>query len=355
MRTTVTIAAIIWILEVAESVLRPFAISLLIFLILSAVSARIERLIPARFRRGRVTARIASIIGIGLVLLTVGLLMSEAIAELSTNLQTYEQNLDYLLLEVQKYLGADEKVQTMDLLRRIDLRSFALNVAGSTAAYVSIFFVVMLYLAFVIVEAQSFEQKLVALAGSPEREARLRRYVMAVKQGIDDILGIQVFVGALQAVPTFAVLAILGVDGAVLWAVLVFILSFIPTIGTIFGIAVPALMTLIQFMSLELFLIVLGLVGVVQLYGTNILLPQMMSRSLSLSSLVVLFAVFAGGALWGIVGALIAVPVLTVGMIVCAQTPSLRPVAVLLSARGTLPEYHEEKGAGAGAKPTGDA
>ncbi len=337
MRTAVTIAAVIWILEVAESVLRPLAISLLIFLVLSAVSARIVSLIPATFRRGRMTAHIVSIVGVGFILVLLGVLMSESIANLSANLQTYEQNLDFLLAEVQKYFGSSQKVQVMDLLRKIDLRSFVLGVAGSTAAYISMFFVVLLYLAFVVVEAQSFNDKLAALAGSPEREARLRRFSTAVKRGIDDIIGIQVFVGALQAVPTFIVLAIVGVDGALLWAVLVFLLSFIPTIGTIFGIAIPALMTLLQFMSLELFLVVLALVGIVQLYGTNILLPQLMSRSLSLSSLVVLIAVFAGGAIWGIVGALIAVPVLTVAMIVCSQSPSLRSIAVLLSANGTLP------------------
>ena len=341
MRTAVTIAATIWILQVAESVLRPLAVAFLIFLVLSAVSARIVRLIPATFRRGRVTARIISVVGVGLILGLLGLFLSESIANLSTNLQTYEQNLDYLLAEVQGVIGTSEKLQVMDLLQKVDLRRFVLGVAGSTAAYVSMFFVVVLYLAFIIVEAQSFEKKLVAFSGSSTHEERLRGYVVSVKHGIDDIIGIQVFVGALQAVPTFIVLAIIGVDGALLWSVLVFLSSFIPTIGTIFGISIPALMTLLQFMSLELFLIVLGLVGAVQLYGTNILYPQLMSRSLSLSSLVVLIAVFAGGALWGIVGALIAVPVLTVAMIVCSQSPALRPIAIMLSADGSLPTYDE--------------
>lgn len=341
MRTAVTIAATIWILQVAESVLRPLAVAFLIFLVLSAVSARIVRLIPASFRRGRVTARIISVGGVGFILALLGVLLSESIANLSNNMQTYEQNLDFLLAEIQRLIGTNEKLQVMDLLRKIDLRSFVLGVAGSTAAYISMFFVVVLYLAFIIVEAQSFGPKLTALAGSSHHEERLHRYVISVKQGIDDIISIQVFVGALQAVPTFMVLAIIGVDGALLWSVLVFFSSFIPTIGTIFGIGIPALMTLLQFMSLELFLIVFALVGVVQLYGTNVLYPQLMSRSLSLSSLVVLIAVFAGGALWGIVGALIAVPVLTVAMIVCSQSPALRPIAIILSADGSLPVYDD--------------
>lgn len=347
MYTAVTIAAIIWILQVAESVLRPLAIALLIFLVLSAVTSRIVKLVPKQFGRGRVTARIVSVVGIGLILFALGVLVSESIYKFSNNLDTYERNLDFLLGEIQKLVGADQKLEVMDLLRDIDLRQVAISFVGSTAAYASMFFVVMLYLAFVATEAQAFDEKLTALAGSEDREARLRHFVAAVKRGIDDILGIQVFVGMLQAVPTFIVLALVGVDGAALWALLSFLLSFIPTIGTIFGIAIPALMTLLQFMSLQLFLLVLVLVGTVQLYGTNILLPQLMSRSLSLSPLIVLIAVFAGGAIWGVVGALIAVPVLTVAMIVCSESPNLRHIAVMLSARGQLPTYDvddEEEG-----------
>ncbi|MEM0907190.1 MAG: AI-2E family transporter, partial [Pseudomonadota bacterium] len=143
-------------------------------------------------------------------------------------------------------------------------------------------------------------------------------------------------IGVMQAVPTFLVLWLMGVDAPVLWAVLVFLFSFIPTIGTIFGIVFPVLMTALQFAAWEPVVIVLACLGTVQLVCTNLILPKMMSQSLNLSPLVVMVAVFGGAAIWGIVGALIAVPALTMALIICMQKSSLNYVAVLLSANGEL-------------------
>jgi predicted PurR-regulated permease PerM len=102
-------------------------------------------------------------------------------------------------------------------------------------------------------------------------------------------------------------------------------------------------MTLLQFASLGPALIVVGVLGVIQVACSNVIAPQLMSRSLNLSPLVVLFGVFAGGALWGIVGALVAVPVLTIAAIVCAEQPGWRRVAVVLSADGSLPDLEPEE------------
>ncbi len=61
-----------------------------------------------------------------------------------------------------------------------------------------------------------------------------------------------------------------------------------------------------------------------------------MGKSLNLSPLAIFLAIFAGGAIWGIIGALIVVPILAVSVIVFARVPSLRPVAILLSSDGNL-------------------
>ncbi len=338
MRITVSIAAMIWILTFAESVLRPLATGLLIWLVLSATSAALVRLVPLRWRHRRATAHIVSIFGITGIVALISLMMVGAVAELRANLPLYQQNVDLLLAAVQSYVGSDETLSVLDLLQQIDVRSLLINLAGSTAAYTSAIFVVFLYVAFIFVESQAFDDKLSAIAGRPAEEIRLRRMAMEIKRAIDDVLSVQVLVGIVQAVPTFVVLWLVGVDAAVFWAVLVFFFSFIPTIGSLFGIVLPTLMTMLQFLEVWPVVMVLVPVGIVQVLGTNVLMPHLMSRSLNLSSLVVLIAVFAGGALWGVVGALIAVPVLTIAVIICSKMPSLRWIAVLMSANGAIPD-----------------
>lgn len=338
MRIAVTLAAITWLLSTWEAVLRPFATALLIALILSAISERIVRLVPQSFRRGKTVARLVSIVGVGGIFVGVALLVAEALTQLSNNISTYTANLDYLLAQIQAQFGGERELTVVGLVRELDLRALGIQLATSTAAFGSLFFIVILYIVFVFAEAHAVSAKITAMASGEADERRLRAIVRDIKRGIDDVIGVQVFIGVFQAVPTFIVLWLVGVDAAVLWSVFVFFFSFIPTIGTVFGIAIPSIMTLLQFMELQPFLIVLILTAAVQLYGTNILMPQMMMKSLNISSLAVLLAVFAGGALWGVVGAIIAVPVLTIALIVCAKVPHLRPIAVLVSADGVVPD-----------------
>ncbi|MCF3933696.1 AI-2E family transporter [Acuticoccus sp. M5D2P5] len=337
MRIAVTVAAVIWILITARDVLQPLAVGLLFWLVLSASTRKITSLLPARFRRGKTMVRIIGASSVVIILLTLGVFVAENIAQLHANRAIYEQNLDHWLEMGGDMIGLTEHMSVSELLGRIELTSFALSIAGSTAAYLGALMGVLVYVVFIFVEVEAMDKKIAAFAGEPVRERHIRRFMSTVKHGVDDFLGVQVFVGMLQAVPTYVLLALLGVDAPLFWSVLVLLFSFIPTIGTLFGIALPTAMTLLQFGTLEPVLIVGVVLGIVQITCSNVILTQMMSKSLNLSPLVVLFAVFAGGAVWGITGALIAVPVLTIIAIVCAEREEWRPVAIALSSDGSLP------------------
>ncbi len=337
MRIAVTTAAVIWILMVARGVLQPLAIGLLVWLVLGAVSHKIAALVPSRLTRGRAGVRIAGGLGTLALILTVGVFVAGNISQLRANLPAYEANLDGWIARAGALFGEKDLPSVATLLGRIDVTSLALSLAGSTASYIATLFIVLSYAVFIFVEAEAVDAKIAAFAGDPARERRLRHFLATVRRGVDDFLAVQTLIGVIQAVPTYLLLLVLGVDAPLFLAVLVFLFSYIPTVGTLVGIAFPTLMALLQFATLGPALIVVLVLGTIQVVCSNVLATQLMSRSLNLSPLVVLFAVFAGGAVWGIVGALIAVPVLTIVAIVCAEEPSLRRIAVLLSARGELP------------------
>jgi predicted PurR-regulated permease PerM len=341
-RIAVTTAAVIWILIVARNVLQPLAIGLLVWLVLGAISHKLAALLPPRLRRGKAGVRIAGSLGTLAIVLTVGVFLAGSIARLRENIPLYEENLNVWISHVAGLVGEADDLSVAALLGRIDVTSFAISVAGSTASYIATLFVVISYAVFIFVEASAFDAKVAAFAGDPAREHRLRQFLAAVRSGVDDFLAVQTLIGIVQAVPTYFLLLVLGVDAPLFLAVVVFVFSYIPTIGTLIGIIFPTALTLLQFASLGPALVVVAVLGTIQIVCSNVLAPQLMSRSLNLSPLVVLFAVFAGGALWGIVGALIAVPALTIIAIVCAEEPGLRRVAILLSARGTLPSLGRE-------------
>ena len=129
-----------------------------------------------------------------------------------------------------------------------------------------------------------------------------------------------------------------GVDFAGFWAVMVFFFYYIPTVGSIMAIIAPALLTLIQFDNLTPFLIVLLVFGSIQVVTANVIEPAIMGRSLNLSPLVVIVSLIVWGTIWGVVGMFLCVPIMVVALIVLAQFETTRPVAVLLSADGRIPE-----------------
>ena len=98
------------------------------------------------------------------------------------------------------------------------------------------------------------------------------------------------------------------------------------------------MLTLVQFDHLTPFLIVLLVFGTIQVVTANVIEPAIMGRTLNLSPLVVIVSLMVWGTIWGVVGMFLCVPIMVVSLIVLAQFETTRPIAVLLSADGRIPE-----------------
>lgn len=130
---------------------------------------------------------------------------------------------------------------------------------------------------------------------------------------------------------------VMGVDFALLWGLLTFILNYVPNIGSIISVIPPTLMAVFQFGPGRGAVVLAGLIAIEQVIG-NYIDPRLQGRKMSISPVVVLVSVIFWGWIWGTVGALIAVPITATVIIVCAHVPSLRPIALLLSDTGSAEE-----------------
>jgi predicted PurR-regulated permease PerM len=159
-----------------------------------------------------------------------------------------------------------------------------------------------------------------------EIAARLQTY-MLVRLGMSALTG-------------FAFWAFTAVDGLELqreWGVIAFVLNFIPFIGSFIATLLPTLFAAAQFESLYAALVVFIGLNLLQFVIGSYIEPRVAGTAVSVSPLMVLFAVFFWGLIWGIAGALIGVPILIALATICAGHPSTRLIAVLLSADGSTP------------------
>jgi AI-2 transport protein TqsA len=123
----------------------------------------------------------------------------------------------------------------------------------------------------------------------------------------------------------------LGLDLALVWGVLNFLLNYIPVVGNLVGIIPPSLYAIVQFQNWKMPVIVFLGFSVIQIVISNFVYPMLQGRSLSLSPIAIIVALAFWSGVWGIAGALIAVPLTVALVIVCDQFSSTRWIAKLLS------------------------
>ena len=124
---------------------------------------------------------------------------------------------------------------------------------------------------------------------------------------------------------------IMGLDLALLWGVTAFLLNYVPTLGPAAAIVPPTVFALLQFGGIERAAGVFFGVGAIQFLIGNFVDPKIEGRAVALSPVVVLFAVVLWGWIWGVLGALTAVPLTVTIVIVCQHFDGTRWVAALLS------------------------
>jgi predicted PurR-regulated permease PerM len=149
--------------------------------------------------------------------------------------------------------------------------------------------------------------------GSVEVAAKFRRYML-----------VRTLMSVATGVLVWAFAALTGLQFAGEWGVIAFVLNYIPFIGPFFATVLPTLYALGQFSSWEWALFVFACLNGIQFVIGSYVEPRVSGNVLSVSPLVVLFAVFFWAYLWGIAGAFIGTPITIAALTFCAQHPSSR-------------------------------
>ena len=206
------------------------------------------------------------------------------------------------------------------------------NLSGSFFSFLGNVLWVVLFMAFILAERDLFTKRLLKQLGK-ENAAPILESIQKINQSVQKYLGLKTLISLLTGALVTVVLTVAGVDFALLWGVLTFILNFIPTIGSIVATLPPIAITLFQSGSIGKTLFIAILLLCIQFLVGNVLEPKFMGRGLNLSPLVVLFSLIFWGWLWGIPGMLLSVPLTAAIRIAMEQIDATKTVAVLISSK----------------------
>ena len=209
------------------------------------------------------------------------------------------------------------------------LRSNASNISSVIIALSSKFVMTFVFLMFMMIEAPFLNDKINKAFG--KNSERVRKILSTISEQVSQYLGTLALISFVTGVCAWLVLTVMGVRLAAGWGVLTFLLNFIPTVGSIIATIPPVVMAIIQF-SPGLFrpFVVLVALTAIQLTIGNIITPKVMGDKLGVSPVMILLSLLLWGMIWGIPGALLSTPIISIIKIVCENIPVLHPIAVLI-------------------------
>jgi AI-2 transport protein TqsA len=328
-----------FILSLGKHFFIPLVMAVLAVYLVDILSRSIRRLKFMGRAVPSLVARILSfaiIFGLCFALIDIVVHNAHDVASKALKYQARLQQLQQLPLELFARVGFTEPPELRDLVRTIDLRSLFTEVARTGAGLLEDALLVFIYGLFIMLELRSLPQKVQALFPDVQRRAGAIKVLRRIDHDIHTYLGVKTAVSFTTALLAYILMRLVGLDLAEFWALLVFVLHFIPTIGVIVATILPTLLAAIQFDSLGPFLVIgIGITVIAQIMG-NVVEPNIVGESLNLSPLAVIIALIVWGSLWGIVGAFLCVPLTVILGIVLSNFQSTRWISVLLSKTGEI-------------------
>ncbi|WP_349371902.1 AI-2E family transporter [Salinarimonas sp.] len=268
------------------------------------------------------------------------LLTAANLRGLTQVLPAYEQNLREILDRVAAPFGATGTAAWEGLraltIDRIDTGRAALwilNTLANAGAYVVL---IVTYIVFLLPERTLMPKKLRAITGERGPSGRQQALIAGINAQITSYLFAKTAINVVLGLISFAILIALGVEFAVFWSLFIALANYVPYIGSLAAVALVVLQILAQTGSIETTLFALAFLVAAQVYVGNWLEPRWLSRSSNLGPFVVLLSLVVWGALWGMPGAILAVPLTSILMIVLAAAPQTRPIAILMSRDGRI-------------------
>ena len=344
MNTMIFLLLLLAFLWLGRSIFIPFLIALFLWYMINVIADYFRKIMPYRKNTtivGHIFDWISRILSIGAIAVVI-YLFTRHIHPMFDQLQNTLPVLQDKLLSAIRYLSTSFGI-SLDANILPNFAQIAASVGASAASIVASIGMICVYILFLFVEQETFRNKMRNLFANKRQSKKYAYIIESVDKNMKRYLFMKTIISGLTGLFAYAWLRTIGLEFAGAWAFLMFIMNYIPTIGSIIACALPILFALAVGPSFQLpLLTAIGLIGLEILFG-NILDPKLTGKTLNLSTLAILINLVFWGIIWGFVGMFLSVPLLMVIFIITAQFDSTRPIAVLLSENGNIPDIRDEE------------
>lgn len=330
-------------LYLGRSILAPFTLAVFLFLVIEGFARAIDNKSDLLKRGASRFIAVLTVMGGFFAFMA---LMARGIAQFGSDASEYEVKINALIADGYALFHIENAPTLTQLVFNETGQRFFAKIANAFSDVSGNLVLILIYIVFMFVAQSGWTTKLDNIFPGSEQRGKVREIGDEALRGIESYMWTQTLISALITGLTYASFLVLGLQNALFLAALIFVLNYIPTIGSIVAAMVPPLFALVQpgmpdwipaAPPQDVYLyagIVLAVVSFWQFSIGNFLQPRLMGDSLNLSALVVLLSLAIWGALWGIIGMFLSAPLTVLIMILFAQSDATRWMAILLSADG---------------------
>lgn len=331
-----------YLLIVGRSVLVPLVVALFVWNILNSINQTIRRIPDVGKRLPQALSMMLSfIVVVGFILIVVNIIEDNLNDVIGASAR-YHDNFKRMLAHIDQRFLTKVVSSFENFLKDLNVQDILVSLYSVFTTLASSAVLIALYVAFLFIEQREFSQKIARLFPQARSRHVVDQMLERVAHDIQMYLGLKTLLGLTTACLSWIIMTWVGLDFAAFWALLIFFLNYIPNIGAIIATLFPAVLALVQFQNIIWFVMMTTGLVLVQFVMGNIVEPRFLSRSLNLSPLVILFALGVWGAIWGVLGMFLSVPITVMMMIVFAHFEATRPIAIILSQNGLIQKIHQD-------------
>ena len=325
----------------AAVVILPFTISVLLAFVMYPLVKWLDKLRVPRFLSISLVVLIivAGLYVFGMVFITSG-------RNIFSLYIRYEGRLNEIYFTVARLLelSYDESLSFWEnIWGQLGIRTlvynFTISFSNIFLNFVTNAILVVIFVVFILIEASYFKEKLEA--AFEKRSERIHRMGHDLMSQVTRYLTAKFFISLANGIIFAVAFHLVGMEFAIFWGILQFILNFIPNLGSIVGGVIMSLFALIQFWPEPgpVILIVTIIFAVNMILG-NMLDPKIIGEHVGISPVIVLVSLAIWGYIWGFAGMILAVPMTVIIKIICENIPIMEPLSVLV---GTRRSVHAKK------------
>ncbi|GAB1381126.1 AI-2E family transporter [Pararhodobacter aggregans] len=336
----IAFSMILFLLVQARFILISLVIAIILFSLTADAITAFSRLRIGSWKITNWLASVGAFAMIAVILLTLtGIIISQINTVVTTTLGYTDQAIA-AMARLAAWISPEAEQMVETSIRSIQVSTYISTLAGQASNLLSATTLVILFVGFLFAERLWFNTKLENLLHDKAQAKRVGRIIHSIVRRVNHYLLVKTGVSLATALAVYLLMEGFRLDFAGPMAILTFVLNYIPSVGSIIATILLGLVALIQVTEPATALLVFVLAGMIQFVLGSVIDPMLMGRALRVSSFGIIISLAFWGALWGIAGMFLAVPIMVAAMIVCSHIPAARPVAVLLSREG-LPEIEE--------------